>query len=64
MHVCVCESVSYALAFFLGGSLIRGTPPDGVKGILVVTFFPMVSIYVKHTTLIQILIQGYIRNVQ
>lgn len=50
MCVCVCIGV-YALDFLMGGSLIRGTPPDGVKGIRVVTFFPMVSIYAKHTTL-------------
>lgn len=50
MQVCVHECASQALAFLLGGSS-RGTPPEGVKGIRVVTFFPIVSIYInqKHT---------------
>lgn len=50
MHVCAQVLVSQALAFLLGGSS-RGTPPEGVKGIRVVTFFPMVSIYTnqKHS---------------
>lgn len=38
-----------ALAFFIGGSVIRGTPAEVVKGIRVVTFLPMVSIYAGHT---------------
>lgn len=47
--MCVCVDVSQTLDFLVGGSLrvILGMAPVGVKGSLVITFFPIVSIYTE-----------------